>query len=343
MSNENLITPVAKPRGGSPTPRPPSSTIRGRLAYRLYFQPRTWLGDRFDRFLGQRGDRAMRKAAAYLEPLPLPFFHSYAPPCRFLTGERFVHQTIFCARSFEWACSSHFDIEIFSDGTLRSEHLEMIRRTLPRVVVQDERLIAGRLEQHLPRARFPLLRAMRDRTPLMRKVVDLHAGLHGPSLSLDSDMLFFRPPLALMEWLAHPRQEYFMSQESDALVADRQSLGKVLGAALLPGVNSGILAIDDDAIDWDDLERAAAALNEDQRRHLWAEQTLIAYHLTRRDARPLPIADYRLCNSRADFTGELPVLRHYVHKAKAVYAAGEWRRWLNLSASLATAIVLMIS
>jgi hypothetical protein len=248
-----------------------------------------------------------------------------------------VHQTVFCARSFEWACGTHCNIEIFSDGTLQPEHAELFRRAFRGVLIHDDRTTAARLDQVLPRARFPLLRVMRDRTPLVRKIVDLHAGLRGPSLTLDSDMLLFRPPTVLMDWMAHPRQEYYMSQGADALVTDRRSLEEIFGAVLSPGVNSGIVAIDDDAIDWDDLERTAAALTEEQRRHLWAEQTLIAYHVSRRGARPLPTADYRLCNSRADLTGALPVLRHYVHKAKAAYAASEWRMWLNLSSTMASA------
>jgi hypothetical protein len=298
------------------------------------------VADEWDVIRARRGDRAMQAMAARVAPLPLPAPPDDAPPCRFLTGERFAHQTVFCARSFEWACGTHCRIEIFTDGSLRSEHAELMRRAFPCVVVHDDRATRDRLEQHLPLSRFPRLRAMREHSPLMRKVIDLHAGFRGPSLSLDSDMLFFRRPQALIDWMANPAHECYMSQSGDALAADRMSLEKTLGITLLPGVNSGIVAIHDDAVDWDDLERAAAALTEDHRRHWWAEQTLIAYHVSRRNARPLPVADYRLCNSRADLIGPLPVLRHYVHKAKAPYAAAEWRAWLKISATSGSALSL---
>lgn len=324
---------MTRDRRRAPSPAPHASSRLGRLAYRLFFHPRTWLGDRVAAALRTRRDRAMRAAAARLQPLQLPPPDRTRPPCRFLTGERFAHQTVFCARSFEWACGTHVLIEIFSDGTLRSEHDALIHRVLPHAVVHADEATAARLERQLPPDRFPRLRAMRDHCPLMRKVLDLHVGFRGPSLSLDSDMLFFRLPGALLDWMVDPRENLYMHQEGDALVGDRASLGQALGVALFPGVNSGIVALNDAAIDWDDLERAAAALTGEQRRHLWAEQTLLAYQVSRQGARPLARTDYRLCHSRADLTGALPVLRHYVHKAKDCYLADEWSRWLRVSSA----------
>jgi hypothetical protein len=305
----------------------------GRLAYLLYYQPRTWWQDRIDSAAGRRGEAAMRAAAASLTPPALATWALSGPAVRFLTGERFVHQTIFCARSFEWACGTHVRLEIFSDGTLRPPQIAQLRQALPHVTIVDSDATAIQLDQVLGKDRFPLLRKMREENPLMRKLLDLHAGRAGPSLYLDSDMLFFGVPAVLRAWLRAPSGEFFMQQDSDALVGDRARLSARLGVEILPGVNSGILALDDDGFDWPGLERAAARLSAGERAHRWAEQTLFAVHVSRRSASPLSRLDYALCNSREDLTPQPPPLRHYVHKSKALYAAGEWQRWLDLSQS----------
>lgn len=324
----------------SSTPNPadsqPTPLSAGRLLYLFYHRPRTWLQDRRDAAAGRRGTRAMCTAATALPRTELPAWGLAGPPCRFLTGARFIHQTIFCARSFEWACGTHVRLEIFGDGTLTPAHVAALRHALPQATVADERETQTRLDQALPQERFSVLRNLRERQPLMRKLLDLHAGLAGPSLYLDSDMLFFRPPVGLREWLRAPIGECFMQQAGDALVAPRDQLEALFGHALLPGVNSGILALDDGGFDWPALEAAAACLTESVRVHQWTEQTLFAVHLSRRRAGPLSPVDYVLCNSREDFGPVLPPLRHYVHKAKSLYAANEWRVWLERSRTPAT-------
>ena len=270
----------------------------------------------------------MRKAAARIPPATLADWGLAGPPVRFLTGARFVHQTIFCARSFEWACGTHTRIEIFSDGTLGPDECVLLKRALPHAMIADDTATSQRLDTVLPTASFPLLREMRETQPLMCKLLDLHAGLSGPALYLDSDMLFFAAPATLRDWLRVQRGEWFMEQSGDALVGERVELGNRLGLNLAAGVNSGILALEDSAFDWPALERTAATFTPAERAHKWAEQTLFAVHVSRRFARALSRLDYVLCHGREDFADPAPALRHYVHKAKSIYAAREWRHWL---------------
>lgn len=303
----------------------------GRLFYLCYHRPKTWLQDRRDQVAGRHGDADMRASAASLPPASLATWGLTGPPCRFLTGSRFVHQTIFCARSFEWACGTHTHLEVFSDGTLDSLHISQIQCALPHAIIVSEAEAETRLDRVIPADRFPYLRSMRTGHPLMRKLLDLHAGYTGPALHLDSDMLFFNTPRELRTWLREPSEEFFMQQTGDALVGERNYLEEKLGQPILPGINTGIVAVDGAGFDWPGLEHAAALLTEEQRAHKWSEQSLFAMHLSRRHAKPLSSANYVLCNSRLNLGPVLPTLRHYVHKAKALYAATEWRLWLEHS------------
>lgn len=302
----------------------------GRLLYLAYHQPREWLETRADQLLADRRDARMRRAAFALPPGTAPDDRAPLPPVRFLTGLRFAHQSAFCARSLELAAGHGFRFEFFDDGSLAPAQSAGLLRLFPgaRVVPAAESLAA--VDHLLPASRFPALRFAREKSPLMRKLLDLRAASAGPSLYLDSDMLFFHPPAALLAWLRAPAGELHMAEANGSAYVDTpETLERLFGRALPRGVNSGILALDDSSLDWPALERSAAALGETRLAHKWAEQTLFAHLLARPSARPLDPAAYRVCNSRADLGGTPPVLRHYVHKSKAPYVAGEWLRFAS--------------
>ncbi|MCC6414402.1 MAG: hypothetical protein IT582_00620 [Opitutaceae bacterium] len=308
----------------------------GKIAYFLYHQPLTWWLDRRDAMAGRRGETEMRTAVMSLKPLALARWGLEAPPVRFLTGARFVHQTLFCAQSFAWACGSHFRLEVYDDGTLTPENISALQTALPGAIIPAADEVTARLDAVLPVDRYPHLRRMRETHPLMRKLLDLHAGKSGPSLYLDSDMLFFARPPLLCDWMRKPEGEFHMRQSGDALVANRAELAARFGLTLAEGVNSGILALDDDGFDWPLLERAAAAMTVDERAHKWAEQTLFAVRVSHRHSQSLPSSDYQLCHGREDFGGATPPLRHYLHKSKSIYTAREWRLWQNRAAAAPT-------
>ena len=271
----------------------------------------------------------MQRAAMELIPVAQRPPTALAPTVRFLTGSRFAHQTAFCAHGLAESSAVGVHFEFFDDGTLRPADKENLARIFPnsRVVAVQE--CVERLDRALPTDRFPNLRAMRAYSILMRKLLDLQAGLTGPSLYLDSDMLFFGTPRHLLGWLARPDGALYMRQEADAYVDAREPLDRQLGSNLLPGVNSGIIAVNASEIDWVDLERAASTFAEAQRRHFWGEQTLMAYLMTRLGASALAPTDYQVCFNRNDVRLSKACLRHYVFKAKMPYVQTEWRKYLK--------------
>jgi hypothetical protein len=311
----------------APAPSPPPGSLAGRLLYRLYHAPRTHLETWRDARLAPRWDAAMRRAAAHLPPAHLPDWGLALPPIRFLTGARFAHQTAFCARSLTLACGTRLRLEFFDDGSLTPEQNARLLALFPDARIHSAADSQARLARFLPAARYPVLHELRSRSPLMRKLLDLRAGFTGPSLYLDSDMLFFKKPDLLLDWLRNPAGEYHMHEPGDsgAYVDSREILAQQLGLTPPAGVNTGILALDDSAFDWPALEALARRFTPAQRRHIWAEQTLTACHLAARPSRPLPAADYRVCTSRRDLAGAPPILRHYVYKAKMPYLQREWR------------------
>lgn len=301
----------------------------GRLLYLAYHQPRERAESALDAFLLRSRDRAMRVAAARLKPIALALARDL-PPVRFLTGERFAHQTAFCAYSFCLAAGFTPRFEFFDDGSLPPNAADQLRRLFPEATVVTAKESLGAVERFLPAGEFPALHHARTCSPLMRKLLDLRVGRRGPALYLDSDMLFFSRPVALTDWLQCAAGALHMTEaRAGAYVDTTKALAHDLGTPLPDGVNTGIVALDDARIDWTALERAANALGPARRAHKWAEQTLTAWLLAQLHAQPLDRPLYRVCSSRADLGGAAPVVRHYVHKAKMPYLAGEWRRFVR--------------
>jgi len=297
----------------------------GRLFYLAYHRPRERLEEALDAALFERRDRAMRAAAANLDPVnALPATH--LAPVRFLTGERFAHQTIFCARSLCETMELCPPFEFFDDGSLTAWHSALLLRLFPGSTVVSASESFAAVERRLPVNRFPSLRRARDYSPLMRKLLDLRVGREKPALYLDSDMLFFSRPHELAEWLRAPSGALHMTEPGPGAYVDAPAiLESLLGRPIPAGVNTGIVGLDDHLIDWPALERTATALGDDRLTHKWAEQTLFAWLLGGLHAQPLDKNRYRVCSSRADLAFPAPVLRHYTHKSKMPYLAGEWR------------------
>jgi hypothetical protein len=118
----------------------------------------------------------------------------------FLTGRRFWYQTAFCAWTLAKHSGRELSLNLVDDGTLEARHVEGLRRLFPAGVTLHKDDVRARLDELLPLARFPVLRQRWLDYVNIRKLTDIHLGSAGVKLVLDSDMLFFRRPAALLEW-----------------------------------------------------------------------------------------------------------------------------------------------
>ena len=313
----------------------------GRLAYRLWHRPRQWcdLAGTYGWGLSARaslGERRMRTAATRLPALPAGEEKSTAP-VYFLTGRRFWQQTLFCAHSFGRESGLAAEFRFVSDGTMDGEIARRLTRVFPTACVLGHAELDEKLSAALPPARFPTLHAHRRRFVLLRKLTDTLAGERGYRLFLDSDMIFWRRPGEMLARLARTEPFYMADLGDDGYTLPRSVLQEKLGVAPAPGVNSGVVAVHPEAVDWDLLERACALLLAEGRDQRLLEQTLWAIVLGAQKARPLPAADYRLVIDppacRETIATGRPALLHYAWHARLLYAASEWQYYLNSSAA----------
>lgn len=314
----------------------------GRIAYRLIHQPSA----QFDlaRTYGWRlacqawrGSIQMRRAATALPPLPLPSLLLAAPVC-FLTGHRFIHQTMFCAHSFARWSPLRASFVFLSDGSLTADQALTLRQNFPGATVLDGAAQDLAVAAALPPEKFPGLHALRPKFVLLRKLTDAMAGRRGYRLFFDSDMLFWREPSELLARVTAVEPLYMADIGDDGYTVSRTILAGKFGVPVAAGVNSGLVGLTAERIDWELLERACAFLLESQGDRRLLEQTLWAVVLGAQTARPLDAHTYRtvidpLQWAKVREQESSPALLHYAWHARLPYTAGEWRRYLKESAA----------
>jgi hypothetical protein len=300
----------------------------GRLIYYSWHAPRGAIA-RLGRegvvnlSLARLGRKAMEGAALDLEPHPEPA--EDAPEIFYLTGRRFVYQTVFCAVSLVRQAGQPFRFVAIDDGTLTDVDVAMLRRILTGVRIVRSWEIEATLETWLPAKRFPELRRRRLVYPHLRKLTDVHAGGGAWKLVLDSDMLFHGRPNFIIDWLNAPDRPCHMLDVADAYGYSHGLLRELVGADLPSRLNVGICGLNSDTIDWEKLEYWCGRLVAREGTHYLMEQAVVAM-LTAGKPRAVAAAEsYVVAPCRFETEYPTAVLHHYTAESKAWYFRFAWR------------------
>jgi hypothetical protein len=223
---------------------------------------------------------------------------------------------------------------IFEDGTMTADARRHLLRVVPWAEVIDSDKLEERLDRLLPVSSFPSLRTRRPGFPLLRKLTDIHLAASGWTLFLDSDMLFFRHPHALVSWFTRPYALYMQDVQS-AYGYSAALMNELAGGRDIPArINSGLYALHGPSIDWDHLEYWCRTQMEREGTNYLQEQALTALLLAQASAEALPAADYIVLPSLAEGRAPTAVLHHYVAHSKRSYFQHGWRHVLDELAPL---------
>lgn len=306
-------------------------SLAGRILYQTWHRPRAWW-NRVRQNGGLRShlslerDRAeMEQAAASLHPPPPA---SGAPlELHLLTGARFWYQTAFCLVSLATHARRPLHPIIYDDGSLSPRFRDSLLRLCPlaRIVGVAEQV--GRLEKLLPAAQFPTLRERWSAYPHIRKIIAPHLGSNGWKLVLDSDLLFFRRPDLLIDWLDQPDRPLHAVDCVESYGYPRDALDQLAGHPLAPLVNVGLAGLRSDEIDWERLEHWSASLISRHGTHYVLEQALVAMLMAGRECIVAPAADYVTNPALPEAEQCRAVMHHYVADSKRWYFGQNWRRF----------------
>jgi hypothetical protein len=265
----------------------------------------------------------MMAAAARLAPVPAA--PADASEVCLLTGRRFWYQTAFCFWSLCKHAGRPLRAAFFDDGTFDDSLRAECARLFPGARLVEARQIEAVLDEHLPVARFPTLRARRLAYPNLRKLTDVHAGAHGWRLVLDSDMLFFRRPDLLLAWLDAPAHPLHMVDVKDAYGYSQALMERIVGVPIPPRLNVGLCGLRSDELNWDQLESWCLRLQDAEGTSYFQEQALAAMWLAGRECVVAPPADFVLMPDEHEARQPHAVMHHYVDLSKRGYFRHAWK------------------
>ena len=300
----------------------------GRIVYHTWHAPRgaiMRLGKEgaVNLTLARLGRIAMESAARDLSPLPEPA--EDAPEIFYLTGHRFVHQTVFCAVSLGRHAGRSFRFVAIDDGTLADADVALLRRILSGIRIVGSLDIEATLDTWLPAARFPELRRRRLLYPHLRKITDIHAGGGGWKLVLDSDMLFHDRPNFILAWLDAPDGPCHMVDVADHYGYSPGLLRELACCDFPARLNVGICGLNSDSIDWEKLEYWCRELVRREGTQYVMEQAIVAMLVAGKPRAIAPAQTYIVSPNRAEAECPTAVLHHYTAESKAWYFRFAWR------------------
>lgn len=308
-------------------------SLAGKILLHLWHQPigRTRdliaAGGPFEVRRTERGRAAMELAARTL-PL-LPAAAGSPIELHLLTGRRFWYQTAFCLWSFARHAARPLTPIIYDDGSLTEEYRAPLQRLFPatRFIAQSETI--ARLDQYLPTNRFPALRERWLNYPNIRKLTDPHLGRTGWKLVIDSDLLFFRRPEFMLQWIDAPARPLHAVDCETSYGYDRALLDSLAGAPLADLVNVGLTGLDGAQIDWEKLEHWTRALHERGGTSYYLEQALIAMMVAGRGCAVAPARDYLTLPVLPEARECRAVMHHYVANSKKWYFQHNWQHAMH--------------
>jgi len=134
----------------------------------------------------------------------------------------------------------------------------------------------------------------------------------------------FRPDL-LIELYEKQATPFHMDDVTNAYGYTLNHLDSIAGRPVPRRVNTGILSLCSESIDWERLEHVCAVLNN--KPHYFQEQALIANVLIEQNPMRLPSADYLVLPQRDDAYHPKAAILHFVAHSKRWYYQHAWRKF----------------
>lgn len=270
----------------------------------------------------------MKDNRYYTEELPLAIYDTRPIPCgetrgyevHILTREKDRTLAFWALKSFYHHLGERPPLVVHDDGSLTHESFRLFQEHFPGcTVIRAEQADADpRLRQSL--SALPLCELWRYRCEfqLAKKLFDFACLSTEPFIvSLDSDILFFRKPLEVVE-CARAAEPFMSSDYQEAYEFDTTLVRRAgQDFDLIPRLNTGLFGLRRDDFDFQVVERLleacvdAAPGRRFQFWKGWLEQTLLACLFSRSgDRRVLDLSTYQISSM---LIGDQTISQHFVN------------------------------
>lgn len=243
-----------------------------------------------------------------------------------LTGKNHFYQTLFCAYSLIKVTKDKIQFVLIDDGSLDEKFILEIKKKMPNVKLILKETIKQNLNCKLPIAKFPYLHHKRIVYQHIKKLTDIHTNNIGYKLVLDSDMLFWKEPTDLINWLKNPIGCLYMLDSKQSYGYDTQFMQSLCGYHIPELVNVGVLGFNSEIINWNSIENWSKMLESEHGASYFLEQALSAMLIANEEKYILNREKY-IVNPRT--YNEDDILHHYVDLSKKYYFETAWKKLLE--------------
>ena len=266
----------------------------------------------------------MKKAS-----LDLPPVNSYTDglPIYFLTGKNYLYQTLFCIQSLNKHSTEKFRFVLVDDGSFNKAIVVQINKQLPGADVITQALIIQNLEKILPISKYPVLWHKRIEYPHIKKLTDIHT-IPGDrwKLVLDSDMLFWDNPVAMINWLKKPDKPLHMVDCTESYGYSAPLMEQLVKAKIPSLLNVGAIGSNSNTINWENLENWIPVLEEAEGKSYYLEQALSAMLIANNPCTVLSADEYIVNPAVHASANNKGTLHHYVDLSKKQYYNDAWKK-----------------
>jgi|GEM_PF-1722032 len=315
----------------------------GKLVYRFYYQPKNKraiikkFGGRENYLRMLAAEQEMKAYALNKLVINANFNPAGKFKINFLTGEQFIHQTLFCTYSFFKFLSkdeaADFSVNYYSDGTLSADLVFILKNRFPKIRIIESHESKRALAEHLPQSAFPYLNKNVERYPLFKKLIYPNLNNSGLLTFFDSDMLFLNRPSEFLNWLYqsdHLDSAFGIQDVTRSYGYGDDEILRIWPKVIQHDINSGLYAIHSSNIDWLFIEDLAKKFEINYGPHYYMEQLITAIILERsRDLSVAPKSEYIVFPSLEQVQKQTGTLHHYVNESKEYYFKDSWKKQIQ--------------
>lgn len=284
-----------------------------------------------------QGEAEMRKFAINNLEFPDLEILNYKPSINLnlLTGEKFIHQALFCAYSFLKHLSKkellNYRINIFDDGSLNENAICILKSKSKNFNVISKEESLSKVEKLLPHDKFPFIHKKLMIYPIIKKMIYTHINNKGINPILDSDMLFVKRPDYFINWLNNyqsENNETFFIQDCQRCYGYSDNLINKLAIGIVPEkINGGLYSFNSEKFSFDRLENYIHNLELAEGKFYYLEQALIAIISSEYKNQIIASSnDYIVFPTKEQILNQEGVLQHYVDISKEWYFKEAWRK-----------------
>jgi len=303
-------------------------SLIGNLGYAFYYRPKGWLkkiikNGLFNSLKIENGRKAMVNASASLKITEPP---ADAAEVYFLTGKKFWPLTAFCMYSMAKQSDNKLRAVFVDDGSLDESIIKTMQMQFPGCIVKTSSQIETDIKTYLPASKYPVINQKRAIYPHIKKLTDVHAGSKGWKIVLDSDMLFFKKPAEMLQWLNDPQQPFFLYDPIYSYHYSIKLMEQFAGNSIIPNLNVGAIGLKSESIDWDKLETWIAQLEAKEGTNYLLEQALSAMLVANDEPIIADKKEYIVMPEGSEVEHPSATLHHYVADSKEWYYKKAWQQ-----------------